>query len=442
MERNHEIVLCQYWTSNLSYKNFTYEINKKYCEIQNYYYHVESDDYKIKKDVDGRAITWYKPKFITEVFETLNPKYILFLDADAVVCNYEYRIEEFIDENYDIICTEDYGPSKLNAGVFIMKNSMWTKNFLKKWWDICEILEGGNNNEVGFYKHGLWHDQTCFGYLLDNETDVKNHIKIISNDVLNGRDFRNQRTNNFIFHAFSYGHVKNRTLDSVYYKMFNIEFEVTDFTKLSDLAEIYPIDKNHEHNYYVRIYDKLFKNKKDLGKILEFSSHSFYNSFEILKRYFDKSEIIGIFSSVSDDVLNDKKIKLYTCKQSDRENLEKIANEIDNIDLIFDDGSHKMYDQQLSLFLFMKKLKNDGIFVIEDLHTSIECKMESKQVFAWGDINKKTTLESLREFNQTGVFKSDYLNEEECNYLTENIKDCKIYDEMGDWSIVAVITKK
>lgn len=442
MNDNLNIVLCQYWTNNLSYKNYTFEINKKYCELKNYLYHVESDTTKILNEVGDRAITWYKPKFINEVFELYNPDYILFLDADAIICEYEYKIEQFIDEDFNIICTQDHGPSRINAGVFLMKNSDWTKNFLNKWWDICEMLSGGHNNQIGFYKHGLWHDQTCFSHLIDNDDNVRDNVKIISNEILNGREFKNMRSKNFIFHAFSYGHTKNRTLDAAYYKMFNIEYVPNDQTKLSDIADMHPIDKNHEHDYYKRIYDDLFKNKNNIKNILEFSSHAFYNSFEILKKYFSQSNIIGVFSTISDEIMNDDRIKKYVCVQSEIDKMSEISNELNDIDLIFDDGSHKMYDQQLSLYLFFKTLSDGGMYIIEDLHTSIECKMENKQVFGWGDINKKTTLESLREFVETGVFVSDYLNENECKYLTENIKDCKIYDERGNWSITAVITKK
>jgi hypothetical protein len=433
-----KIVLCQYWTSNISYKEFTYKINKEYCDLKNYIYHVEDDDETIKNGIIDRAITWYKPKFIKQVFELYNPDYILFLDADAVVCNYDYNIEEFIDEKYNIVCTEDYGPSKINAGVFLMKNTEWTKNFLQEWWDSGETLRGVHNNEIGFYKNALWHDQTCFSHLL-NDININTEIKIISNNVLNGREFTK---NNFIFHAFSYGYVKNRTIDSVYYKMFNIEYITNDDTKLSDIVDMYPIDKNHEHDYYKRIYDKLFENKKNIKNIVEFSSHPFYNSFEVLKKYFKEAEITGIFSSVSDEIMSDDRIKKYISNQSDREKMTEISNELNEIDVIFDDGSHKMFDQQLSLYLFIKSLKEDGIYIMEDLHTSIECKIEGKQVFGWGDIDKKTTLETLREFINTGIYDSDYLTKDECKYLTENIKDCKIYDERGDWSIVAIITKK
>ena len=147
-----KIVIAQFFNTNLSYGKFTKEINKKYCDEKGYIYHLESDDNKIKTALEGRSPTWYKSKFINEVFELYNPDYILFLDADAIVCDFSYTVEDFIDPNYNIICTEDYGPSRLNAGVFIMKNSDWTKRVMNKWWETGNNLAGGSNNEIGYYK--------------------------------------------------------------------------------------------------------------------------------------------------------------------------------------------------------------------------------------------------------------------------------------------------
>ncbi|MEN6294434.1 MAG: hypothetical protein ABFD07_20765, partial [Methanobacterium sp.] len=88
-----KIVVCQYWTANLSYGEYTFGINEKYCKDNGYIYHVETDTEKIIKGVGDRAFTWYKPKLIIEVLEKYNPDYIMFLDADAIVCDFSRKIE-------------------------------------------------------------------------------------------------------------------------------------------------------------------------------------------------------------------------------------------------------------------------------------------------------------------------------------------------------------
>jgi hypothetical protein len=441
----NKIVVCQYWTKNLSYGQYTEAINKKYCEEQGYVYHNEVDTDKIFANLDGRAITWYKPKFILEVLETHNPDFILFLDADAIVCDSSYRIEEFIDDNYNIICTEDYGPSKLNAGVFIMKNTEWTKNFLQKWWDICDELTGGEQNQKGYYANALWHDQTCFGHLMSALPDAIQNIKLISNKVLNGRDYKNSVDKNFIFHAFSYGMINNRTIDNAYYDIFNVTKPTGK--ELIDVVQYYNTDKHHEHNYFNLIYSELFKNNyKDVKKFIEIGVLD-GGSVELWRDYFVNAEIIALDYNIQNTInklsgKNLDRITFQSIDQSDPIQLEELTTQYSDVDVIMDDGSHRMYDQQITLAKTFKMLKSEGIYVLEDLHTSLEAGKPEKAWCGWGDSTKTITLDMLNEFNMTGKIKSDYMTEEECDYLTNNIKSIDVYRNRADWSITSVIIKK
>jgi hypothetical protein len=442
MIQNNKIVLSQYWTSNLSYSQYTEAINNKYCEEKGYIYHVEKDTLKIKENTKDRAVTWYKPKFILEVFETHNPEYILFLDADAIVCDSSFNIQDFISDDFNILCTEDYGPSKLNAGVFIMKNTQWTKNFLQKWWDISDELEGGVDNEKGYYNNGLWHDQTCFGHLMDTLPDIKGNIKLIDNNVLNGREFRNKYIKNFIFHAFSYGLIKNRTLDMAYYQIFGIKPIEGDGDLLS-VVEQYSTDKHYEHDYFNLIYNDLFLPiSKDVKKFIEIGSYT-GQSLELWRDYFKNAIVYGLDINFSNVRLRDEeRIVLQNVDQSNKEQLTKFSSEHENVDVILDDGSHTMHDQQISLAILFKTLKSGGIFIIEDLHTSYEARMPEKSWCGWGDANKTITLDMLNNFISTGKIESDYMTSEEIEYLNNNIESVKIYQSRPDWSVTSVIIKK
>ena len=217
------IKVVQFYTKNVAYGKYAEEINKQYCEETGYDYHCEKDTEKILSALESRAATWYKPKLILEALNS-TVDYVLFLDIDAVVSDTNQRIEDFIDEAYDLILAEDVGHhSVANAGVILVKNTEWSRDFLNKWWDSAETYKGrdakyleiteDNLEKVGYFKNALWHDQTCFTTLYNNDEDIKKHVKIISNRSFNYRDY-NQ--NNFIFHAFSYGHLENRTLDVIY----------------------------------------------------------------------------------------------------------------------------------------------------------------------------------------------------------------------------------
>jgi hypothetical protein len=440
-----KIILAQYWTQNLSYGEYTKKINERYCEEQNYEYHLETDDDKIRNGVGKRAITWYKPLFLLDILETKNPDYILFLDADAVVVNNSYRIENFINENYDIICTEDYGPSLMNAGVILLKNSDWTKTFLKEWWDVCDKLDGGENTMKGHYANALWHDQTCFSYLLQNYLDCRKHINVIDNKVLNGRHFVDEVNKNFIFHAFSFGNLPKRNLDKAYYNLFNIP--LPKGKELLEIVDYYSTDKHYEHNYFNLIYNNLFKDiYTDVKNFMEIGIND-GESVKLWRDYFVNSNIIGVdidLNKSSDNLLRSglDRLILVNSDQSSESDLVSLSEKYPNMDVILDDGSHKMRDQQITLSKLFKSVVPGGIYTIEDLHTSFEAIMPEKVIFGWGDPSKTITLDMLNSFNTTGKIISDYMTQEEMDYLTNNIESIEIYKNRTDWSVTSVIRKK
>jgi hypothetical protein len=440
-----KIVVAQFWTRNLNYGKFTKEINEKYCKEKGYEYFLENDDEKIYKGLEGRAYTWYKPKLILEVLQKTNPDYVLFLDADAIVSNSSYRIEEFIEEGYDCVVTEDYGPSVMNAGVLLFKNTNWTKNFLKDWWDVSDKLQGPDGQPSGFYNHGLWHDQTCFGHLYKSDVNNSEKIKIIDNKVLNGRVFRDFHNKNFIFHAFSYGNLPNRTIDNAYYEIFNIEKPKSN--DLTDIVEYYNTDKHYEHDYFNLIYNELFRKiKLEVKNFIEIGVDK-GGSLELWRDYFDNAIITGAdfylhFAESNFQEKNNQRIKLIKLNQSNEDDLYSFSKLYDQVDVILDDGSHKMKDQQITFAKLFKMLKSGGIYIIEDLHTSLEAVLPEKAGFEWGDPNKTLTLDMLKEFQISGKIISDYMSNEDMEYLSKNISSVNVYQSKPNWSITSVIIKK
>lgn len=440
------IAIAQYWTSNVSYAKYTEEINKKYCEENKYDYYIEKDDSKILNSLNGKAVTWYKPLFILDILENNNPDYILFLDADAIVCNFSYKIEDFIDEKHDIIVTQDHGPSKVNAGVFIFKNTEWTRKFLLEWWTSSSTIIGGVDNVPGYYSNALWHDQTCFGILMDKNLDYVNHIKIVNNNILNGREYKNIQDNNFIFHAFAYGGVKNRTIDLAYYDIFNIKERFTG-DSLVEMAKHYDTDKQYEHNYFEIAYDDLFSPIKDSVNTFVEIGIAHGQSLLLWRDFFPNCNVIGLDIDVDNakkrlENVDKTRIDFIQIDQSKEEELDIFSKKYTNIDVILDDGSHKMRDQQLTLGKLFKTLKPGGIYIIEDLHTSLEAVMPEKRIFNWGDPDKTLTLTILQDFEKTRKIQSDYINKEDLEYLTNNIESISISRNRPDWSITGIIKKK
>jgi SAM-dependent methyltransferase len=445
-----KITIAQYYTDNLTHGPFAEAINKKYCEEKGYDYFVEKDSTKIRTKLGAKAPTWYKPHLILEVFEKHNSDYVLFLDTDAIISDFNGSIEDFIDENYNLIVANDVSThSLMNAGVFLIKNNEWSIKFLNDWWDLGQTLKPSQTRndfvnplsfEVeGYFMNGLWMDQTILTYMYENIEEYRNKINIISNRSFNWMTYND---NNFIFHAYSYGTHKHRTLDTIYYKIFNIAPPESDET-LSEIAIHYNTDKHIDHDYFNLIYDKVLSPlREDITKFVEIGTYN-GGSIELWRDYFKNATVYGLdidFSRVQ--LRSENRIELINLDQSNKEQLNNFASEHNDIDVILDDGSHKMEDQQITFATLFKSLKPGGIFIIEDLHTSLECSMPEKAWCGWGDPNKTITLDMLNNFIETGKIKSDYMTKEEISYLNKNIKSIEIYQSKPDWSITSIIIKK
>jgi len=223
MNRN-KILVVQFYTDNVAYGPYSEAINSKYCEEKGYTYFCEKNSTKIRTSLEDRSPHWYKIKLIREILNTDIFNYILFLDADAIISDFNQEIEDFIDDEFNMVFAEDIGHhSSMNTGVFLVKNSEWSKNFLDTWWKSGEIFKGKDSQDlpimeenlekIGYFKQALWHEQTCITLLYKNNEDIKNNIKVISNRSFNHREYNE---GNFIFHAYAYGHDHNRTLDIIY----------------------------------------------------------------------------------------------------------------------------------------------------------------------------------------------------------------------------------
>ena len=355
------IVVAQYWTPNLTYGKYTKAINKKYCLEKNYIYHVETDELVIDAGREGRAHTWWKPRFLLEVLEKYNPSHIMFLDADAVVNDSSFTIEQFLDDNYDIIAAHDHGPSKINAGVIIIKNTEWVKEFLRKWWGF-----GYTHPE---YNHSFWWDQTGFGMVMDSWAEAESKIKIISNRLLNWRE---HSQDNFIFHAFGYGGHRFRTIDAVYKKVFKKEavkrtnpktfvvyhcylikkwkelvteqltrLKTSGLCDAADKIYCIAIDVNQQRNQYIELVNSIIGDKAEI-QVHTDNAQEFYAITKVWQLgqtedcnifYFHTKGVYNDFVTPGSNEVNEFKVKTfrdwrlhleYFCIDKWKENIEKL----------------------------------------------------------------------------------------------------------------------
>ena len=74
--------------------------------------------------------------------------WIFWLDSDALIINFDIRLENLIDEEFDFITTRDNSnPDCINSGQFLIKNCDWSFNLLNSWYSLNYIqVQPGYDN--------------------------------------------------------------------------------------------------------------------------------------------------------------------------------------------------------------------------------------------------------------------------------------------------------
>lgn len=131
-------------------------------------------------------------------------------------------------------------------------------------------------------------------------------------------------------------------------------------------------DKQSDHNYSTG-YVSFLKRINSLNNInfLEIGITNTIpdkSSLHGWSKIFDSSNIYGI-DIVPEKMIDEKNIKTFIANQNSIVDLSKFMDYIDyaKFDVILDDGSHIFKHAKTSFEYLFKYLKNDGIYMIEDI---------------------------------------------------------------------------
>jgi len=149
---------------------------------------------------------------------------------------------------------------------------------------------------------------------------------------------------------------------------------VGKFGSDGELAEIYSSTVDslvHKWHHYIPIYEKYFE--KYRGKEIRFLEIgvSKGGSLRMWREYLGPRAIIyGI--DIDQDCIKYDGIhaKVRIGSQNDLDFLSSVVAEMGGIDVVLDDGSHKMKHIVTSMKTLFPKLNNGGTYMIEDLHTA------------------------------------------------------------------------
>lgn len=153
---------------------------------------------------------------------------------------------------------------------------------------------------------------------------------------------------------------------------------------LHDIGLKYNTDKATFHKY-LDFYEKKLPKRDFSGRLLEIGIMD-GASIRMWREYYPNAEIVGIDTGLQSDL----RIEGATLLELDGTKPTELKK-LGKFDIIIDDGSHMTADQQKSFnWLYYKQLNKGGVYILEDLHTSL--------IPAYVN-SKKTTLEFLDRLN-------------------------------------------
>ena len=127
----------------------------------------------------------------------------------------------------------------------------------------------------------------------------------------------------------------------------------------------------HKWNHYFDVYERHFNRFRYKEIVVLEIGVSHGGSLQMWKKYFgDSAKIYGIDINPKCKEIEEDNIEIFIGSQSDRKFLRKVKESIPRIDILIDDGGHTMRQQIVSYEELFDHVKNDGVYLCEDVHTS------------------------------------------------------------------------
>jgi hypothetical protein len=146
-------------------------------------------------------------------------------------------------------------------------------------------------------------------------------------------------------------------------------------------------DKGTAHSY-LEIYEQIFNSRRENISLLEIGVSKGY-SLMLWKDFFINSKIIGLDINLSSLIFKPDGFEVYETDATDKIKLDNILKD-EKFDFIIDDGSHLLEHQIASFNILFPRLKEQGIYFIEDIVNIDETK------FVVSNLNPNLKIYDLR----------------------------------------------
>ena len=123
--------------------------------------------------------------------------------------------------------------------------------------------------------------------------------------------------------------------------------------------------------HYFDVYDTHFSKFRNTDvHILEIGVDS-GGSLDLWRSYFGpKAKIFGIDVNPACKDLERHGYKIFIGSQSDKQFLRRVVDSASRIDIMIDDGGHRMEQQILTFEVMFERISEQGYYVCEDISTS------------------------------------------------------------------------
>jgi hypothetical protein len=179
----------------------------------------------------------------------------------------------------------------------------------------------------------------------------------------------------------------------------------------------------HKWSHYFEIYDRHFQQYR--GKeinLLEIGiSHG--GSLEMWDHYFQgKANIFAVDINPECKKFETTNTKIFIGSQQDTFFLNQLKKDIPPIDILIDDGGHTMKQQITTFNLLYDHVKDGGLYLCEDLHTSYW------KTYGGGYKKRKSFIEFSKNFIDN--LHAWYSRKIKFNEITESVFALHYYDSI------------
>ena len=183
-----------------------------------------------------------------------------------------------------------------------------------------------------------------------------------------------------------------------------------------------------KHKNYFKIYDHIFK--KYIGKKIILVEIGVLNggSLFMWRDFFEgNAEIIGVDLNPNSKKWEKHGFKIFVGDQSDPIFWQDFFKKVGNIDIIIDDGGHTNEQQIFTLLETISYINNNGMLVVEDVHSSYMTRFRNPSKYSFINFCKKI-IDQLNLRSKT--FSNDKLN-----ILQKKIFSIEFYQSMVIFNI-------